>query len=336
MTRSDIETGAIGIWGTGSYVPDRVVPNEEIAPIAGVTAQWIEERTQIVRRRYAAPHEATSDLAAHAARRALNRTGLAPADVDYLIIATSTPDSPQPPTAALVQHAIGAHDAAAFDVNAVCSGFVHAVAIAHALLLATPGTRALVAGADVYSRIIDRSDRRTAALFGDGAGAAVLGPVPGDGIIAAGLHTRGDHHGLIGVPAGGSRLPPSHRTIDAGEHYFRMSGREVTAFVLEHVPLAVKELMDRARLPVSAVRHVVPHQPNGNLLDRLTMAAGLSGATTHKTLRDLGNLGAASIPLTLDVASRSGAIADHDLVLLAGFGGGMAIGTCLLQWCGTT
>jgi len=214
---------AVGILGTGSYVPERTVPNSEIAPAAGVAPEWIESRTGIAERRRAAPHEATSDLAARAAMRALTAAGL-PADrIDVIVLATSTPDHPQPATASIVQHLIGARQAAAVDVNAVCSGFVYALAMAEGLLRVRGGGHALVIGADVYSRILDYSDRRTAILFGDGAGAVVLGPVPaGRGLLHTALRGHGDEHRLISVPAGGSRTPPSERTVRDGG---RWSGR---------------------------------------------------------------------------------------------------------------
>ena len=165
---------SIGVLGTGSYVPKQEVTNQEVAERVGVTAEWIEQKTQILARRYAAPDEATSDLSARAAEAALERARLDVDQVDYIIVATSTPDSPQPPTAALVQHALGAYQAACFDLNAVCSGFVYAIALARGLLTVAPGEHALVIGGDVYSRILDFGDRKTSVLLGDGAGAVVL------------------------------------------------------------------------------------------------------------------------------------------------------------------
>ncbi|WP_245597203.1 3-oxoacyl-ACP synthase III family protein [Jiangella gansuensis] len=323
----------VGVLGTGSYVPAREVRNAEIARLAGVTAEWIERKTRIRSRRYAAEDEATSDLAARAARSALTDAELGADQIDYLVVATSTPDSPQPPTAALVQHAVGADRAACFDINVVCSGFVYAMAVAQGMLAGRPHQRALVVAADVYSRILNPADRTTAVLFGDGAGAAVLGAVPeGSGILEFGLYTRGDVHELIRVPAGGSRLPASHDTIGSGQHYFTMQGRAVATFVREQVPPALAELLQRAGVRAGAVDHVIPHQPNGNLLDDLVLKAGLEGASTHRTLERYGNVGGASIPVTLDAAHRAGALRDGDLVLLAGFGGGMSIGACLLRW----
>ncbi|MFD9491369.1 3-oxoacyl-ACP synthase III family protein [Streptomyces sp. NPDC060005] len=323
----------IGILSTGSYLPKHEVTNDEIAERVGVTPQWIEAKTQIRSRRYAAPHEATSDLATLAAERALDQAGLSADQIDYVIVSTSTGDFPQPPTSYLVQSALGAWNAACFDVNVVCSGFVYALALAHSLIAQHPTARALVIGADVYSRILDFTDRRTAILFADGAGAAVVGTVPDPcGIIASDLSSRGDAHHLIRVEAGGSRNPASAQTLAEGGHHFRMNGRGVRDFVAEHVPPALTALADRAGVDLAAVDHFVPHQANGVMLTDLVERTGLTGAQTHRTLIRYGNVGSASVPVALDDANRSGALNPGDLVLLAGFGGGMSIGASLLTW----
>ncbi|WP_410623439.1 3-oxoacyl-ACP synthase III family protein [Amycolatopsis sp. cmx-8-4] len=324
-------TSDIGIIATGSYLPDRVVTNAEIAPAAGVDAAWIERKTGIRERRHAAPGQATSNLAAIAADRALLAAGLSPDDVDHIVVATSTPDHPQPATASLVQHLIGARSASAVDVNAVCSGFVYALAMAQGLVRA--GGHALVIGADVYSRILDVRDRRTAILFGDGAGAVVLGAVPaGGGVIGTRLRGHGADHRLIGVRAGGSRVPASVRSVLDGEHYFRMDGRGVREFVSGHVPAAIAGTLRESGLPATAVDHLVPHQANGVMLRELGEALDLPNATLHLTVDRFANTGAASVPITLDAAHRAGALDVGDLVLLAGFGGGMNLGVGLCRW----
>ncbi|MCB5170408.1 ketoacyl-ACP synthase III [Streptomyces bambusae] len=324
---------AIGILSTGSYLPKDEVGNEEVAARAGVTAEWIERKTQIVSRRYAAPHEATSDLAVRAGERALAQAGLTADRIDYLIVSTSTGDFPQPPTSYLVQDGLGAYAAACFDVNVVCSGFVYALDLAHALTERRPGAHALVIGADLYSRILDFGDRRTAVLFADGAGAAVVGPVAEPyGILGVDLTSRGDAHDLIRVEAGGSRNPASAATVAEGGHFFRMNGRGVRDFVTEHVPAALRSLGDRLGVGLEQVDHFVPHQANGVMLGEVVELSGLSRATTHRTLQRYGNVGSASVPVALDEAHRSGALAPGDLVLLAGFGGGMSIGAALLRW----
>ena len=325
---------SVGILGTGSYLPEQEVSNDEIAErVPGADAEWISRKTLIESRRFAAPTEATSDLAAKAAVAALEQARISADRVDYLIVSTSTGDSPQPPTSALVQEMIGARKAACFDINVVCSGFVFGLALARSLVVTEPGAVVLVVAADTYSRILDFDDRRTSVLFGDGAGAAVVGAVPAPfGVLDVELVTRGDAHRLIRVEAGGSRLPASAETVANGGHWFRMDGRGVRDFVMDGVPPILAELIKRAGLTAEDVDHFVPHQPNGVMLGELVEASGLSGANTVRTLERFGNAGSASVPIGLDEANRAGQLRDGDLVLLAGFGGGMNVGAALLRW----
>jgi acetoacetyl-CoA synthase len=327
----------VGVLGTGSYLPPVVVGNGPVAAAAGVTPEWIEAKTLIRERRHALPEQATSDLAVEAARRALADAGVAAADLAVVVVSTSTPDSPQPPTASLVQAALGADGAAAFDVNAVCSGFVYALEVARALLVAAgDGRPALVVGADVYSRILDTSDRRTAVLFGDGAGAVVLGAVPaGREVGRAVLHGVGSGSHLISVPAGGSRLPASAQTLAEGRHWFRMDGRGVREFVEERVPGLVAEVLAGAGWDAASVDHVVPHQGNGVMLAGLAASLGLPRARMHTTVEELGNTGSASVPVTLDAARRAGLLHPGDRVLLLAFGGGMNLAGTALTWLGS-
>ncbi len=326
---------SIGILGTGSYVPQRHVSNDEVAERVGVTADWIERKTQIGGRRYAADHEATSDLAVQAAISALKDAGLSADQIDYIIISTSTPDSPQPPTACHVQRKLGADAASCFDVNAVCSGFVYGLALARGLVAQRPGSLALVVAADVYSRILDFSDRRTAVLLGDGAGAAVVGAVPnGYGFVDFELGSRGDAHRLIRVEAGGSRMPSTPQTIADGGHFFRMEGRDVREFAMENFPPALDRLCSKTQVDRLSIQHFVPHQPNGVMLSDLVERAGLSHTVTHRTLENYGNIGSGSCALTLDVANASDGLKDGDLVLLGTFGGGMSLALGLLRWVG--
>jgi acetoacetyl-CoA synthase len=325
---------AVGFLGTGSYIPERVVTNDEIAArVPDAPAEWILRKTAISTRRYAAPEEATSDLAAKAALRALERSGLSVDRVDYLIVSTSTGDFPQPPTACLVQNLIAAYGAACFDVNAVCAGFVYGVEMARLLVAARPGAHALVVAADVYSRILDFDDRRTAVLLGDGAGAAVIGRMPEPyGIVATDLTSYGYAHDLIKVVAGGSRVPTTAETVAGGGHFFTMQGRKVRDFVMDQLPAVLDKLLAGAGLSVADVDCFVSHQANGVLLRELVARCGLQDAYTHVVVERYGNVGSASVPLALDDAVRSGKVGDGDLVLLAGFGGGMSVGICLLRW----
>jgi 3-oxoacyl-[acyl-carrier-protein] synthase-3 len=323
----------IGILATGSYLPKEEITNDDIAARFDVTHEWIERKTKIGARRRAAPAEAASDLAVHASIGALEQAGLSAEQIDYLIVVTSTGDFIMPPTSCAVQVGIGAHRAACLDVNVACSGFVYGVAVARGLVALAPGAHALVVAADVWTRFIDPADRSTSVLMGDGAGAAVIGAVPASvGIIDVGLHAYGGAAPLLVVPAGGSRQPPSHETIDSGGHYLAMRGREVTEFVLANVPGVIGTFLDRAGVRPDEVRHVVPHQANGVMVGNLVERAGLAGARVHLTLDRYGNVGSASIPVTLDEANRDGSLRYGDLVLLVGFGGGMALGMCLLRW----
>ncbi|WP_405962015.1 ketoacyl-ACP synthase III [Streptomyces sp. NBC_00723] len=322
----------IRILGTGAYVPDRIVTNDEVGAPAGVDDAWITAKTAIRQRRWAATHQATSDLATHAARSALDSAGITPAELTAIIVATSTPDRPQPPTAAYVQHNLGATDAAAFDINAVCSGEIFALSAAEGTL-ARKGGHALIIGADLYSRILNPTDRKTTVLFGDGAGAIILGPATtGPRIRHLTLHTFGEHHDLIQVPAGGSRLPTTTHTLQHDQHYFTMDGRGVRRFVTDHLPRLIKEFLHETGTLPDDIRHFIPHQANGVMLDDLFTQLALPHATMHQTLHTYANTGAASIPLTLDTAHRTNTLHPGDLILLAGFGGGMAAGLALIEW----
>ncbi|WP_331725810.1 ketoacyl-ACP synthase III (plasmid) [Streptomyces xanthophaeus] len=323
----------VRILGTGAYVPDRVVSNDEAAASAGVDDAWIFSKTAIRERRWATDDQATSDLATAAARAALQSAGITAEQLSVIVVATSTPDRPQPPTAAYVQQKLGAVGAAAFDVNAVCSGMVFALSAAEGVL-ARSGGHALVIGADLYSRILNRADRRTVVLFGDGAGAVVLGPSAGHAprIRHVALHSFGELSGLIEVPAGGSRLPLDHAGLDAGLQYFAMDGRGVRSFVTDNLPQLTKQFLHEAGVVPDEISHFVPHQANGVMLDSVFEGLGLARATMHWTLAEYGNTGTASIPITLDAAARAGAFRPGDLILLAGFGGGMSAGFALVEW----
>lgn len=321
----------MGILATGSYVPKDEVSNADIAEWTGVEPEWIERKTQIVGRRYAAPSEAASDLAAKAAARALAAAGLAADALDYIIVSTGTGDSPQPPTSYLVQSALDAGNAACFDISVACSGFVYGLELARGLLSQRPGVCVLVVAAEVYSRFADFSDPRISVLLGDGAGAAIVGALPDPyGILAVDLVSRGDAHDLIRIEAGGSRLPASYETVDSGGHMVRMNGRGVSRFVLENVPPALERLVTKAGVRLDEVDHFVPHQPNGVLLGQLTEASGLVNARTHRTVERYANMGSASVAVTL--AEAAGEFRDGDLVLLSGFGAGMAVGSALVRW----
>jgi 3-oxoacyl-[acyl-carrier-protein] synthase-3 len=323
----------LGVLGTGSYLPAHVVTNEDVGEPAGVTADWITRKTGIRNRRWAKPDEATSDLATIAGRAALEQAGLGASDLSLIIVATSTPDSPQPPTACLVADELGADvGTVAFDLNVVCSGFVFAMTAAEQLVRASGGGHALVIGADTYSRILNPADRPTAILFGDGAGAVVLGPSSGRRVKASRLACFSAARDLIRVPAGGSRLPASQQTVADGLHYFMMNGRGVRDFVRDNVGPAITGFLADQGLAPADIDHFVPHQANGRMLEELAGTVDIPLERTRVTYEEYGNTGSASVPITLDHTVRSGQIQRGDLVLLAGFGGGMAMALALLRW----
>ncbi|MGC4859560.1 3-oxoacyl-ACP synthase III family protein [Micromonospora sp. DT41] len=323
-----------GIIGTGSYLPPTVVSNDTLVERLDIGADWIVDRTGIRERRRALDSEATSDCATAAAREALAAAGITADDLDFIIVGTSTPDHPQPATAVLVQRDIAAHRAAAFDVNAVCTSFVYSLDVARGLLGADPRTRyALVIGADIYSRQLDYTDRRTCVLFGDGAGAVVLGPVPaGHGMLTSRLVSDGRLHDLVRVPAGGSRLECDENARACGDQYFKMRGRDVRTYVEEVFPALLDELLKDSGLEAGDLDLVVPHQANGVMLDRVATDFGLRPDQLHHTYPRYGNTGAASVPVTLDDAVRGGRLRGSGYVVLIAFGGGMTAGASLHRW----
>ncbi|MEU6646110.1 beta-ketoacyl-ACP synthase III [Saccharomonospora sp. NPDC046836] len=323
------------ILGTGSYLPSDVLTSAELGARLGVGEEWVLRKTGIRERRVAATHEITSDLASHAAERALRAAGVEPQDVDLIVLATSTKDQPMPATACQVQANIGATRAAAFDIDAVCTGFVYALVTAQALLAADAERRtALVIGADLYSRFLDYDDRRTSVLLGDGAGAVVLGKTAEEqaGLLASTLGSDGTLAHLVQIPAGGSRRPPSFETIAGKEHYFTMLGREVRSLAAEVLPTLVADLLKAVDLQLSDVALIVPHQANGVMLAEWAEALGLAPGQLHLTVDRYGNTGAASVPITLDDAVRNGRLARGDIALLVAFGGGMTWGGTAVRW----
>ncbi|WP_433260093.1 3-oxoacyl-ACP synthase III family protein [Actinosynnema sp. CS-041913] len=318
---------SIGIVGLGAHLPDRVVTNAEVAAWADTTEEWIHTVTGIEERRYAADDEATSDLAVAAARAALGSGPVAPPAA--ILLATSTPDQPQPATASVVQRALGFAGVPSFDLNAVCSGFLYAVVVAEALLRTGPGGTALVVGADKYSTIMNRRDRRTVSLFGDAAGAVVLGEVPaGYGIQASHLLTDGHHAELIEVRAGGTRLPAG----DPDDHLFRMNGFVVREYVLRTLPKAVHAVLDASGVRLDEVDRFVFHQANARLVETCAEELGVPPAKVPLTAPLLGNTAAASIPVTLAAAHRERPLRRGERIVLAAVGGGMSTGAVLLTW----
>jgi 3-oxoacyl-[acyl-carrier-protein] synthase-3 len=323
------------IRGTGSFLPEQRVSSEDLSRTLGLHPAWIERRTGIRRRHVASADQAASDLAAAAARRALEAAGLEPEDIGLIVLGTSTPDELGPSTACRVQALLGARYAAAFDVAAACSGFVYGLQTALGWLTLQRGSPpyALVIGVEVYSRFLDENDRATRALFGDGAAAAVVGPVPAPyGIGPITLGSDGSRAGDVLIPAGGSRLPAAPATLASRAHTIHMDAKAVRDFITEILPRLVEEATRDAGLKPADLALVVPHQPNPGLVASLADRAGLEPGQMVIAGHEVGNIGAASLPYALDHAVRTRGIAPGELVLLAGFGAGLTWGHTVITW----
>jgi len=324
----------IGILGCGNYLPSRVVSNEEIARSSGTTPDWIVDRTGIRERRYGRPDENTSDMALAAATAGLREIPDYPGRLSVIAVATSTPDQPQPATAAILQDKLGLSGIPAFDLNAVCSGFLYAVSVAEALLRTSMADGlALVVGADKYSTIIDPADRRTASVFGDGAGAVVLGAVPdGFGIVASRLITDGRYAELIQVVAGGTRRPLDEYARADGDQYFRMNGFAVREYAMTVLPSIVEPLLKEHGLTVADLDRVVFHQANDRMIEGCAAKLDIPMDKVPLSSTWFGNTGVASIPVTLADADAERPFRTGDWVLLLSVGGGMSAAAVLLRW----
>lgn len=322
------------IIGTGSYLPDDVLTSSELAERLGIEEQWILDKTGIKERHIAHSEEVTSDLAARAAEQALAAAKIPATDVDVLIVATVTPDQPIPATACFVQDKIGATNATAFDIAAGCSGFVFALSMAHDMLVANPERNtALVIGAEVFSRFVDYSDKKTCILFGDGAGAAVVRKTSGElGMIATSTRSDGAKAEIAYIRAGGARVPASAETVEARDHYLRLNGREIREVVTGSLSGLVSELLEKAKISIDDVSLIVPHQLNGVMLDQWPSMLGTREDAVYRTVSWSGNTAAASISIALDDAVRKGNVSNGDIVMLLAFGAGLTLGGAVLEW----
>ncbi len=316
--------------GCGHYLPARVMENAEFAERLETSDEWIMARTGIRRRHIAAEGERTSDLAIAASERALAQAGISGADVDAVILATATPDNTFPATATRVQDAIGMRGGFAFDVQAVCAGFIYAMATANALILTGQARTALVIGAETFSRILDWEDRTTCVLFGDGAGAVLLSAEPGAGgaadrgVLATCLHSDGAYKDLLYVDGGPSTSQESGKV--------RMVGREVFKHAVAKLACVAQEAMDKAGVSSADVDWIVPHQANIRIIEATARKAGVPMDKVIVTVEDHGNTSAASIPLALSCAVADGRIRRGDLLLMEAIGGGLAWGSALVRW----
>ncbi len=322
-----------GVLGVGAAVPDRVLTNADLEKMVDTSDEWITTRTGIKERRIADPETATSDLATEAARRALADAGLEPGEIDLIIVATVTPDMAFPATACLVGARLGIEGVPAFDLSAACSGFIYGLDMAAHGIEAGAYRHVLVIGAETLSRITDWSDRSTCVLFGDGAGAVVLGPVrPDRGILATYLGADGSGGDKLCVPAGGSRQPITAEAILGRQHYIKMAGNEVFKFAVRIVGEAALKALEKAGLTPGDVDLFIPHQANIRIIDAAARRLELPPEKVFVNLDRYGNTSAASIPIALDEAARSGRLHPGDLVLLVGFGGGLTWAAAAIRW----
>lgn len=325
-----------GIMGVGSFVPPRIVTNDELARRAELNTSddWIQSRTGIRERRVASPAVATSDLAYDAAVNALADAHLNPDEIDLIVVATATPDFPGsfPSTAAIVQDRLGARQAAAFDIGAVCAGFVYALHVAAQMVRTGAANRALVIGAETFSRIVNWDDRNTAVLFGDGAGAVIVGEVPDGGYLGGVLGADGSGAPLLRVPAGGSRSPLTVDCLDARQNTVYQNGKEVYKFAVTVIGEAAAQAVESLGLKTSDVDLFIPHQANIRIIQKAAERMGLPMEKVFVNLDRYGNTSGASIPLALDEAVKAGRVEQGSLVVLVGFGAGLTWGANVLRW----
>ena len=317
------------VKGVGHYLPDRIVPNAELEALVETTDEWIKSRSGIERRHFAAEGQTTSDLGTRAALAALANAGLTANDIDAIIVATSTADLTFPSAATMIQGALGMTSGFAFDVQAVCAGFVYALTTANALIMSGSATRVLVIGAETFSRLMDWTDRSTCVLFGDGAGALILEAAQGDGttadrgILSTDLHSDGRHQKLLYVDGGVS-------TGTTG--FLRMEGREVFRHAVEKLAQTAHTALDKVGLTADDVDWIVPHQANIRIIEGTARKMGVSMDRVVVTVQDHGNTSAASIPLALSVGVARGQIKQGDLIVTEAIGGGLAWGSVVLRW----
>jgi len=327
------QPSGIGILGIGAYVPEGVLTNADLEKIVDTTDEWIRERTGITTRHRADEKTATSDLAKEAARRAVADAGLTPEDLDVIMVATATPDMFFPSTACLVQRELGATNAFAFDVSAACSGFLYGLSIAEHLVKAGTYRYVLVVGAETLTKIVDWTDRTTCVLFGDGAGAAVVGKVsPDRGFIAARLKSDGSLGDLLSMPAGGSRLPATEETVRKRLHCVKMEGNRLFKAAVKAMASAAAGVLEETGYTGDDLDLLVPHQANLRIIDSTADRLNVAKEKVLINIADFGNTSAASIPIALDQAKRKGTLKPGMLIEMVSFGGGLTWACVLMRW----
>ena len=321
------------ISAVGSYVPEKVLTNADLEKRIDTTNEWITTRTGIKERRIADDDEHTSDMAAHAAKRALERAEVDPADVDLIILATITPDMPFPATACLVQEKLGAHNAAACDIEAACSGFVYALEIGQQFIMSRTYDTVLVIGAEKLSSIMDWEDRNTCVLFGDGAGAAVLqNRENSHGLLTACMGADGRKASILSQPGGGCLHPATAKTVSDRLHFLRMDGKDVFKSAVNAMATAAREALGRCELEIDRIKCIIPHQANMRILKAVGERLGASEDQVFSNLERYGNTSAASVAIALDEAVEQGKVERGDLILLLVFGAGLTWGAAIIEW----
>jgi len=322
-----------GILGTGHSYPEGILTNADLAEIVETSDEWITTRTGIKQRRKAAPGEYTSLFAVRAARQAIKRARLDPADIDLLLCATVTPDQILPSTACIIQAELGANNAAAMDIVAACSGFLYGLALADSMIRTGQARYVLVIGAEILTQYVDYTDRHTCVLFGDGAGAAVLGPVePNRGILATKIKSDGRYEEQLYSPGGGTRRRPTAETLAAGDHFFKMKGNELFKVAVRSMAEVSRAVLESADVTAEDVDLFIPHQANQRITEAVANKLNVDMAKVYSNIAVHGNTSSASIPIALDECVEAGRINEGDLVLMASFGGGVTWGGVLMRW----
>ena len=326
-------TFAAGIIGIGCYLPEKKLTNQDLEKMVDTSDAWITERTGIKTRHIAAPDQATSDLAYEAAVRALADADTKPEELDLIIVATESPDYKYPSTACLLQARLGAKNAAAFDLSAGCSGFVYGLGIGSQSIVSGLYKKILLVGAETLSRITDWTDRNTCVLFGDGAGAAVLGRVEkGYGVLSLDLGADGSGGSHLIQPAGGSRKPTTHETVDAHEHLIHMDGQDVFKFAARRMPYACREVLQKAGMTIDDVALLVPHQANLRIIDNAIDRLKIDRDRVWINIDKHGNMSAACVPVCLTEAQEAGRLKKGDNVIMVAFGAGLTWAGALVKW----